>query len=180
MVANRTIGHGEISDQRRPVRVAGVGGAIPGNPPEESGYSTRLERKRQQFDPAISAPPILHNLPSAHTKTTICSSSGAYSSRCRPISAECRVLPDGPPGAHRPGSNHDSRSRTWPQHDTRPYDAPGRIFNVLAVHYCTGLFGACGYEPGDQQRRYGDQTFHFGLLYREPSPATQEAGQCTK
>jgi hypothetical protein len=65
-----------------------------------------------------------------------------------------------------PGSNHDSRSRTWPQHDTRPYDAPGRIFNVLAVHYCTGLFGACGNEPGDQQRRYRDQTFHFGLLYR--------------
>jgi hypothetical protein len=65
-----------------------------------------------------------------------------------------------------PGSNHDSRNRTWPQHDTRPYDAPGWIFNVLAVHYCTGLFGGYGYEPCDQQRRYDDQTFHFALLYR--------------
>jgi hypothetical protein len=61
--------------------------------------------------------------------------------------------------------NHDTSSRTWLQHDTRPYDAPGGIFNVLAVHYCAGLFSACGYEPNNQQRRYGDGKFHFGLLY---------------
>ena len=47
---------------------------------EESGYSTRQERKRQQFDPAISASPILHNWPSAHTKATICSSTGGLRS----------------------------------------------------------------------------------------------------
>jgi hypothetical protein len=51
------------------------------------------------------------------------------------------------------GGHHGSRDRPRPQHDAGPYDASGRILNVLAVHYGTGLFSACGHEPGYQQRR---------------------------
>jgi hypothetical protein len=51
------------------------------------------------------------------------------------------------------GGHHGSRDRPRPQHDAGPYDAPGRIRNILAVHYGTGLFSACGHEPSYQQRR---------------------------
>jgi hypothetical protein len=43
-------------------------------------------------------------------------------------------------------------NRPRPQHNAGPYDATGRIFNVLAVHHGTGLFSACDYESSDQQR----------------------------
>ena len=51
------------------------------------------------------------------------------------------------------GGHHGSRDGPRPQHDAGPYDASDRIGNVLAVHYGTGLFTACGHEPSDQQRR---------------------------
>jgi hypothetical protein len=49
---------------------------------------------------------------------------------------------------------HGSRDRAGPQHDAGPYDASGRICNVLAVHYgSTGLLTACNHENSYQQRR---------------------------
>jgi hypothetical protein len=45
-----------------------------------------------------------------------------------------------------------SRNRPRSQHDTGPRDATGRITSVLAIHYGTGLFSTCCYEPSYQQR----------------------------
>lgn len=68
------------------------------------------------------------------------------------ISAEFRDPLDGPQGRAQRGQYHH---RPRPQHDAGPYDAPGGIVNVLAVHYgSTGLFCAYGYEPNDQQRGF--------------------------
>jgi hypothetical protein len=50
------------------------------------------------------------------------------------------------------GTDHRlSRDRPRPQHDTRPYDAAGRIFNILAVYHSTGLFSARGNETSYQE-----------------------------
>src|SRR5258708_16098761 len=65
------------------------------------------------------------------------------------------------------GGHHGSRDRPRPQHHAGPYDAPDRIRNVLAVHYGTGLFSACGHEPSYQQSRQRDRKLHFGLLHSE-------------
>src|SRR5258708_3776977 len=67
-------------------------------------------------------------------------------------------------------SNSDlekARDLPRPQHHAGPYDAPDRIRNVLAVHYGTGLFSACGHEPSYQQSRQRDRKLHFGLLHSE-------------
>lgn len=49
------------------------------------------------------------------------------------------------------GPDCGSRDRPRPQHDAGPYDATGRIFNILAVDHGTGLFSARSNEPSYQQ-----------------------------
>jgi hypothetical protein len=61
--------------------------------------------------------------------------------------------------------HHGSRDRPRSQYDAGPYDAPGRIRNVLAVHYGTGLFTARNHETGYQQRRMTQSELHFCLLH---------------
>jgi hypothetical protein len=74
----------------------------------------------------------------------------------RPFSAPARAIDrtatiHGCPWGANAGGHHGSRDRSWAQHDSGPYDATGRILNVLTVHHGTGLFRACGYEASYQQ-----------------------------